>query len=75
MSETNKPVKVFRCGSVKASVWKNVRDEKEFYSVAIVRVYKNGEEWKETNSYDVRDLHALNVVSNKAFEYLKLKEE
>jgi hypothetical protein len=50
-----KPVKVFRCGVVKAAIWTNQRvmDNAvvEFHSVKIDKSYKEGDEWKRTVTF------------------------
>lgn len=52
----NAPVVKFRLGSVTASVWHNDKH----YNVTIAKSYKDGEEWKETDSFGSGDL--MNAV-------------
>ena len=76
MEEKNKPVKTFRCGGVKATIWNNKNDKGEFYTVSVTRIYKDKkDEWKDTNSMRVNDLPKLSTVCSKAFEYINLKED
>ena len=73
----NKPEKVFQCGNVQASIWLNERRGNEgksfFYNVRIEKVYKDGEEWKRTNSFSAWDLPKLQIVAGEAYKYLMLK--
>ena len=46
MPEGNQPVKRFRVGSVTAAVWKNDGN----MSVTLQKSYKDGEEWKNTDT-------------------------
>lgn len=49
---STKPVKKFRCGNVTVAVWKN----EEFHSVTLQKSYKDGEEWKNTDSLSSGDI-------------------
>lgn len=54
------PVKKFRVGSVTAAVWKNDGN----YSVTLQKSYKDGDEWKNTDTL----FHADVVCAVKALE-------
>lgn len=71
----DKPIKVFSYGGVKSSVWEKKKDGITFYSAKIVKVYKDGEEWKETNSYNANDIPKLSHVADKTFEFIFFKEQ
>ena len=79
--ENNAPVKEFRAGQIKASLWINSKDNGkgdtvQYYSVKIVKSYKpkNEDEWKTSNSYFREDLPKVQLVAAKAFEYISLTE-
>ena len=68
----DKPSKVFRIGSIKASIWVQQSDSGRPYSLTkLVRSYKDKktDEWKESNSFSADDLPKLELVINKAFEF------
>lgn len=73
----NKPEKQFRCGPVSASIWAQSRTVDDnmvkFYSTNIDKSYKDGEEWKHTNSFAVEDLPKVALVANEAYKYLRLR--
>ena len=73
-----KPEKKFSCGPVSASIWaksKTVEGEAvKFYSVTITKAYKEGEDWKYTNSFDIEDLPKVALVANEAYKYVRLRE-
>jgi hypothetical protein len=48
----SKPVKKFRVGNVTVAVWKN----DDFHSVTLQKSYKDGEEWKNTDSLSSGDI-------------------
>lgn len=80
MTEKKQPEKKFRAGAVTATVWKNVgktKDGREFddFSTTLERSYKDGEEWKTTNSYKQNDLPKVALVSNLAYKFIAMKEE
>jgi len=72
-----KPEKKFSCGPVSASIWaktKTVEDETvKFYSVTITKAYKESEDWKYTNSFNIEDLPKVALVANEAYKYVRLR--
>ena len=73
-----KPEKKFNCGSISASIWANAKAVKgetvTLYSVTINKAYKEGEEWKYTNSFDIEDLPKVALVATEAYKYVRLRE-
>lgn len=73
----SKPEKRFKCGPISASIWaegKTVQGEMvKFHSVNIDKAYKDGDEWKHTNSFAVEDLPKVALVANEAYRYLRLR--
>lgn len=76
-----KPVKKFRAGNVTATIWSKeiaLEGRKELvtvYNTSITKSYKDGEEWKTTDSYNRDDLIKVHVVLQKTIEFLYLKED
>ena len=74
----NKPEKKFNCGSISASIWANTKvvagETVKFYSVTINKAYKEGEEWKYTNSFNIEDLPKVALVATEAYKYVRLRE-
>ncbi len=74
----NKPEKKFSCGSISASIWANTKvvsgEKVKIYSVTINKAYKEGEEWKYTNSFNIEDLPKVALVANEAYKYMRLRE-
>jgi len=72
----NKPEKKFSCGSISASIWANTKvvtgETVKFYSVTINKAYKEGDEWKHTNSFNIEDLPKAALVANEAYKYIRL---
>ncbi|PIZ50677.1 hypothetical protein COY27_06205 [Candidatus Woesearchaeota archaeon CG_4_10_14_0_2_um_filter_33_13] len=78
--EANLPEKKFRAGAISATVWLNKSQNNgtpvEYRTVSIERSYtdKDGK-WQSSNSMRVNDLPKANMVIQKAYEYLVLKEQ
>jgi len=77
--QIKRPEAVFKCGGVKATVWKNTIQKEGIdrivFSVTIDRTYKEGETWKTTSSFNVNDLPKVRTVSVKAYEFIELTEQ
>jgi hypothetical protein len=74
-----RPVKVFRCGAVKAAIWTNQRvmDNAvvEVPSVRIDKAYKDGDTWKNTTTFAADDLPKVAMVVTEAYRFLRLRAE
>ena len=74
--KNNEPIKQFRAGSVCASIWKNVNENKkgikfDNYSVTCKRGYKDKDDnWKDSQSYSAADLGKVRLVLAQAYEYI-----
>ena len=62
----NSPVARIKIGGVSASIFRNEGENGPFHTASIERSYKDGEDWKTTNSYGTKDLAALSAVSQQA---------
>ena len=71
-----KPEKKFSCGPISASIWAKTKivkgDTLKLYSVTINKAYKEDEDWKHTNSFNIEDLPKVALVANEAYKYIKL---
>lgn len=81
-SSGNKPEKKIRAGAISATIWQNTGQSKtgesvQYRTVQVERSYKDKKTnaWKNTSSFRVSDLPKLALVSQKAYEYLVLKEQ
>jgi hypothetical protein len=58
--EKNQPVKTIKLGAVEANIWENETDSgRKTHSVTFKRSYKDGEEWKTSDSYWTEHLPLL----------------
>jgi hypothetical protein len=58
-----KPVFRLRYGNVAAAIWANNSQSGYFYNTTFERIYKDGDRWAESNSFDDRDLPSLSKAA------------
>lgn len=66
----NKPIQTIRLGAIKAAIWENNFGETTRYSVSLCRLYKDGEQWKTTESFGRDDLLLLAKVADQAHSWI-----
>ena len=74
-----KPIKEFRAGSVRASIWENERENGDqkytVHSVQVERRYKDKDgNWQSSTGFGKNDLPKLALVVQKAYEHLTMSE-
>ncbi|MFO0809049.1 MAG: hypothetical protein U0746_10530 [Gemmataceae bacterium] len=62
--EGNRPAYEVRLGRIKATVWRNVSDSGPWYSTVISRLYKEGNDWRQSDSYGRDDLPLVKKVAD-----------
>jgi len=76
----NKPKATYRVGSSKVTVWETEREGEYGKFIAkdfkVEKIYKKGEEWKTTDSFNLTELLQLRAAIDKAIseEGVKIKE-
>ncbi len=61
-----KPISEVRLGRITAAIWKNETAKGIRYGVTISRLYKDGDEWKRSDSFGRDDLQLLQKVADLA---------
>ena len=61
-----KPISEVRIGRVKAAIWPNGTEGRTRHNVTFSRLYKDGDEWKNTQSFSRNDLLLLAKVVDQA---------
>lgn len=64
------PVHEMRLGRIKGLVWQNETRNGTRFSVTIVRLYKDEEEWHETTSFDRDDLPLVAKVADQLHTFI-----
>jgi hypothetical protein len=72
------PVKEFRAGAVKATIWKNSTKagDSSYNTISLERLYKDSDDkWQSTSSMRTNDIPKAALVLGKSFEWLLLEQE
>ena len=65
-----KPIHEVRLGAIKAAVWKNETENGVRFNVTLTRLYKDGEQWKSTDSFGRDDLLLLAKVADETHSWI-----
>jgi hypothetical protein len=71
----NKPAHEIRLNGVQASIWKNETSVGPRYNTTVSRYYRDGEEWKSSDSFGRDDLLTLSFVSQEALRWIIQQHE
>lgn len=63
-----KPAATLRDGSLKATLWQRQTEKGAFFNVTLTRTYKEGEEYKDSNSFSGAELLRVAHLATKAFD-------
>lgn len=69
MTTKQKPAYEFRLGRIRAAVWANGGESGTRYNVTFSRLYKEGDEWRNSTSYGREDLPLLMKVADWAHSW------
>jgi hypothetical protein len=64
------PVHEARLGRIKAAVWENDTQNGTRYGVTFTRLYKDGEQWKDSSSFGRDDLPLLAKVADQVHTWI-----
>lgn len=68
-TQSNKPVDTIRDGSLKATIWMNLRESGKAYSVQITRSYRDDQgNWHESDSFGGSELLRVARLANIAYD-------
>ena len=72
----NRPVHEIRLGRIRAAIWANEGEGRVWHSVTVSRLYKDRDEWKNSDSFSREDLPLVAKAVDKAHTWLyELKDE
>jgi hypothetical protein len=69
-TESNKPAHEIRHGGLRVTIWGNKTEAGIRYNVTQEKSYKDGEQWKQTQSYGSADLLVLARMLEQAFDWI-----
>ncbi len=64
------PVHEVRAGRIRAAIWANTSEKGVWHSVTLSRLYKDGDEWKDSASFGRDDLLLLAKVIDMAHSWI-----
>lgn len=67
---SQRPVHVIRMGLIKAAIWRKQTRAGERHHVTLQRLYKNGEQWKESGQFGRDDLLLASKVLDAAHSWI-----
>jgi len=70
MASNSKPVHEIRLGRIKAAIWENDTQNGTRHNVTLSRLYKDGEHWKDSQSFGRDDLPLVGKVSDLAHSWI-----
>lgn len=71
MTEKQKPVHTIRLGSIKAAIWANaLQNNGTRHNVTVCRLYKDGDQWKQSESFGRDDLLVVAKVLDIAHTWI-----
>lgn len=69
-SDATRPVHEVRLGRIKAAIWANTTEKGTRHNVTITRLYKDGDEWKDSTSFGREDLPLVAKVADMAHTWV-----
>lgn len=66
----NKPVQEIRLGRIKAAIWENSTPNGPRHNVTFVRIYKDGDQWKTSDSFGRDDLPLVMKLADLAHSWI-----
>ena len=69
-NEQKRPAHEVRLANIKAVIWENETRNGPMHNVVLVKVYKDGNDWKETRSLSRDDLLLAAKVLNMAHSWM-----
>ena len=73
MSQTSKksaPVHEIRLGRIRAAIWENETQNGKRHNVTVSRLYKDGDDWKDSTSFGRDDLPLVGKVTDLAHSWI-----
>ena len=64
------PAHVIRYGLIKACIWQNQTRNGERFTITINRLFKNGDQWKESQRFGRDDLLLVSKVADEAHSWV-----
>lgn len=64
------PAHEIRLGAIKATIWPNETNSGVRFNVTVARLYKDGDKWKQTDSFGRDDLPLIAKIADQAHTWI-----
>ncbi len=68
------PAHEIRRGLIKVRIWNKRSRKSHGYSTSIVRLFRNGADWKESSRFDSQDIPVIRLALNDAHTWMLTHE-
>jgi hypothetical protein len=68
--KAKKPAEKFRDGTIEVAVWRNESEKGPWFSATASRSFKQGEEWKQSDSFGKDDILPLCKLLDQAHSWI-----
>jgi hypothetical protein len=65
-----KPIHEIRLGRIKAAIWENTTQQGVRHNVSIVRLFKDGNQWRDSSNFGRDDLPIVEKVADLAHSWI-----
>jgi hypothetical protein len=69
-SNTNPPIHEIRLGRIRGAIWANENETDVWFNVTLSRLYKDGDEWKDSASFGRDDLPLVCKVVDRCHSWI-----
>jgi hypothetical protein len=69
-NDKKRPVEEIRIGRIRAAIWENQTEQGVRHNVTVSRLYKDGNDWKDTTSFGREDLLLVAKVVDQAHTWI-----
>ena len=69
-NSSNRPVHEVRMGRIRAAIWANETEKGVRHNVTLTRLYKDGDEWKDSASFGRDAMPLLAKVADQAHTWI-----
>jgi len=71
MAQKQKPAHEIRLGRIRATIWANQNGGQDiWFNVTLTRLYKDGDQWKDTTAFRRDDLPIVAKVADMAYAWI-----
>ncbi len=75
MAQKQKPAHEIRLGHIRVTIWANhSTDDRTWFNTSVTRLYKDGDQWKDTTSFRRDDLPVAAKALDMAFDWIWKQE-